>query len=95
MSFYCNAKSILHKLNKGKSVAVTDNFFLKAYFSMAIKAKDLQQEVNVFMNDSSSKYHKILENVHTGGDCIFGDSVALSPQETLSHSTAAFGGFGG
>ena len=31
LSFYSKVKGILHKLKKEKSVAVTDNVFLKAY----------------------------------------------------------------
>ena len=31
---------------------------------MAIESKELQQEVNVFLKDSSSSYHEILENIH-------------------------------
>jgi len=54
-------------LKKEKSVAVTDNIFLKAYFAMVIKAKELHQEVKKgLMKDSSSRYYEIIENIHAG-----------------------------
>ena len=43
--FYSNTKGILHKITKGNSIPDKDDVFLKAYFSMAIEAKELQMEV--------------------------------------------------
>ena len=51
-------------MKKIKSVTVIDNVFLQAYFDMAIEAKELQQEVKHFLEDSSSSYHEILERIH-------------------------------
>ena len=45
-------------------VAITDRVFLKAYFTMAIEAKELQHEVKGFLKGSSSTYAEILENIH-------------------------------
>ena len=42
LNFYSKTKGILHKLTKGNSIATKDDIFLKAYFSMAIEAKELQ-----------------------------------------------------
>jgi len=57
LAFYNKAKSILHKLKKAKSVAVTDNVFLKSYFAIAIEAKEPQQEVEGFLKDTNFIYH--------------------------------------
>ena len=43
---------------------MTDNVFLKAYFAMAIEAKELQHEVKGFLKNPSSTYANILENIH-------------------------------
>ena len=58
------AKSILHKLKKGKSVTVTNNVFLKACSVISIEAKEIQQEVKVVLKDSNLSYHEMLERIH-------------------------------
>ena len=42
LHFYSKAKSVLFKLNKHKSVVIGDDVFLRAYFSKAIEAPELQ-----------------------------------------------------
>jgi len=63
LAFYSKAKSTLHKLKKSKSVTVTDNVFLKAYFVMAIEADELQQEIKGFLKYSSFSYHENIERI--------------------------------
>ena len=41
LAFYSKLKGILYKLKKGDYVAVTDDVFLKAYFSMVIEGLEL------------------------------------------------------
>jgi anthranilate/para-aminobenzoate synthase component I len=64
LTFYSKSKGIIHKLKKGNSVAVHDEVFLKAYFSMAIDAPELQSEVKKFLKDTSVSYSETLENIH-------------------------------
>ena len=37
---------------------------MKAYFAMAIEAKELQQEIKGFLKDSMSSYNEVLERIH-------------------------------
>ena len=48
LHFYSRSKSILHKLKKNKSIAVTDDIFLRAYFAKVIEAPELQTEVKSY-----------------------------------------------
>jgi len=64
LSFYSKTKGILHKLTKGNLIATKDDIFLKAYFSMAIEAKELQTEVKGFLRDTSATYSETLELIH-------------------------------
>ena len=61
----CADQHILHKLKKSKLYAVTDDVFPKAYFAMAVKVKELHQEIKGFLNDSNLTYNEILEKIHT------------------------------
>ena len=45
-------------------VAVHDEVFSKAYFSMAIDAPELQSEVKKFLKDPAASYSETLENIH-------------------------------
>jgi len=54
LSFYSKTKGILHKLTKGNLIAAKDDVFLKAYFVIAIEAKELQTEVKGFLRDTSA-----------------------------------------
>ena len=51
LSFYSKTKDILHKPTKGNLTTTKDDIFLKAYFSMAIEAAELQTEVKGFLRD--------------------------------------------
>ena len=64
LAFYLKVKGVLHKLKKGKSVAVTDNMFLKAYFAMVIEASELQTKVRDFLKDTTKSYMEIFEEIH-------------------------------
>jgi len=46
-------------------ITATDNIFFKAYFSMAIEVKELQQEVKEFLRDTNAVYAETLELIHT------------------------------
>ena len=45
-------------------MAVTDDFFLKAYFKTVIEALELQTEVREFLKYTTKTYTKILEEIH-------------------------------
>jgi len=62
--FYSKTKGIFHKITKGNSITVKGDVFLKAYFLMAIEAKELQTEVKSFLRDTSSTYSETLELIH-------------------------------
>ena len=93
LSFYSKAKGVLHKLKKHDSVAVTDDIFLKAYFSMTIEAPELQTEVKRFLKDTDSLYSEILEIIHadyraqTTGKDIIGASGVNTTTSPLSRRT--------
>ena len=65
LTFYSKSKGIIHRLKKTNSIAVTDEIFLKAYFSMAIDAPELQSEVKKFLKDPTSSYGTTLEAIHS------------------------------
>ena len=44
LSFYFKSKSTLYKIKRSKLIAVTDNIFLKAFFSKEISVEELQAE---------------------------------------------------
>ena len=64
LQFYSKSKSIVHKLKRDKSVAVTDDIFLRAYFSKVIEAPELQTEVRKLIKDKKGSYKSILEEIH-------------------------------
>lgn len=64
--FYSKTKGILHKITRGNSITIKGDVFLKAYFLMAIEAKDLQTEVNSFLRDTSATCLVTLELIHAG-----------------------------
>ena len=64
LQFYSKSKSILHKLKRDTSVAVTDDVFLRAYFSKVIEAPELQDEVKKLIKDKTGSYESILELIH-------------------------------
>ena len=49
LAFYKKLEGIIHKLKRGNFVAVTDDVFLKAYFTMGVKAFELQTEARSFL----------------------------------------------
>jgi hypothetical protein len=65
LTFYSKSKGIIHRLKKTNYIAVTDEIFLKAYFSMAIEAPELQPEVKKFLKDPASSYGATLESIHS------------------------------
>jgi len=64
LSFYSKTKGIIHKLTNGNSIAAKDGVFLKAYFSMAIEAKELQTEVKCFLLGTNATYSETLKIIH-------------------------------
>ena len=64
LAFYSQAKKLLHKLTVGKSVAVTDDVFLKAFMAKVIEAPELQTEAKQFLMEGSGTYAEILENIY-------------------------------
>ena len=64
LSFYSKTKGILHKLTKGNSITAKGDVFLKAYFSMAISAKELRTEVKGFLQDTNATHSETLELIH-------------------------------
>jgi hypothetical protein len=65
LTFNSKSKGIIHRLKKTNLITVTDEIFLKAYFSMAIEAPELQSEVKKFLKDPSSSYGATLESIHS------------------------------
>ena len=65
LTFYSKSKGILHRLKRENSVAVHGAVFLKAYFSMAIDAPELQSEVKKFLKDPTASYSQTLESIHS------------------------------
>ena len=63
LSFYSSSKKILHKLKKSKSIAVTDNVFLKSYFAKVIQTPELQHEVKNLLKGDKASYGAILEMI--------------------------------
>ena len=62
--FYSKVKGLLFKLKKVKSVAVTDDVFLRAYFAKVIQAPELQTEVKKLITDKNGDYESILQLIH-------------------------------
>ena len=62
--FYSKVKGLLFKLKKVKSVAVTDDVFLRAYFAKVIQAPELQTEVKKLITDKDGDYESILQLIH-------------------------------
>ena len=62
---YSNSKKCLHNLKKGKSIAVTDDTFLRAYCTIRIEAAELQHEMKKVLKDLKYSYANILENIHS------------------------------
>ena len=64
LQFYSKSKSVVYKLKRDNSVAVTDDIFLRAYFSKVIEAPELQTEVRKLIKDKAGSYESILEDIH-------------------------------
>ena len=64
-AFYSKAQKLISKLLDGKSIAVTDDVFLKCYFSKIITVPELQDSVKEFVKESAPKYEVVLENVRS------------------------------
>ena len=65
LTFYSQSKGTIHRLKRSNSAAVMDEVLLKAYFSMAIDATELQSEVKKFSKDITSSYLPTLEVIHS------------------------------
>jgi len=64
LEFYSSAKKILHRLKVAKSVAVSDDSFLRSFFAKAIDVPELQEATKQFLKQFNVKTEDILESVH-------------------------------
>jgi len=80
LSFYSKSKSTLHKLKKPKSIAVTDDVFLKAFFAKAISVDKLQKESKKLLKDGTETCAEIIESIRS-------DYRALETGELMRDTT--------
>ena len=57
-------KKVTYKLRENKSIAVTDNTFLKAFLSGSISCEDLKTEAKGFLMEGTETYDKIMDKIH-------------------------------
>ena len=65
LPFYDRITQVLEKLKDAKSVAVTDDMFLRAYLAKAISCEELQTEAKKLLQHNEDSYDTILEDVLT------------------------------
>ena len=65
LPFYSKVTKVLDKLQQEKSVAATDDVFLRAFLAKAISCEELQTEVKKFLQDGKGTYDQILEDILT------------------------------
>ena len=61
LAFYSSSKRILYKLKKSKSIAASDDVFLKSYFAKHIEVPELQHEVKELLKGSPDSYLSIID----------------------------------
>ena len=61
LAFYSSSKILLHKLKKNTPIAVTDDIFLKSYFSKVLETPELQHEANKLLKGEGPR--PILKNL--------------------------------
>merc|ERR1740124_424761 len=65
LSFYSKSKSTLHKLKKSKSIAVTDDVYLKAFFEKSISVNKLQGKSKKLLKGGTETCAEILASIHS------------------------------
>ena len=65
LPFYNRVTQVLEKLKDAKSVAVTDDMFLRAYLAKAISCEELQTETKKLLQHNEESYDTILQDVLT------------------------------
>ena len=58
--FHSQSKKLLFKLEKEKSIAITDNIFLRTYFEKVIEVPVLLTEVKKLLKGEHTSYNSIL-----------------------------------
>ena len=74
--FYSGVKKVTHKLQKVKSIAITDDTFLKAFLSGSISCEDLQTKSKRFLMEGTETYNIIMDKIH-------GDYCAQTSEEQI------------
>ena len=64
LAFIANPRESFTNSKRGNSVAVADDVFLKAYFTIVIKNPEFQTEVRRFLNNPLKTYTQTLEPIH-------------------------------
>jgi len=82
--FYSDAKHIIHKLRKEKSVALKDDTFLRAFFAGIINVPELKEVTKKFLTVHSKTTEAILDLVHA-------DFRAMSTKEHMVDGISAKG----
>ena len=62
--FYSGVKKVTHKLWEARSMAVTNDTFLKAFLSGSISCEDLNTEAKGFLVEGTETYDKIMDKIH-------------------------------
>jgi hypothetical protein len=64
LKFYSAFKTIRYKLQTSKSVAITDDNFLRSFLARTIDVPELQEETKKFLKEPNTPYSVILEKIH-------------------------------
>lgn len=64
LPFYNSVKKLLHQLKEHKSIAVTDDVFLKSFFAKIIETPELQHEAKKLLKDGGETCIEILDLTH-------------------------------
>jgi len=65
LSSYSKSKSTLHKIKKSKYIDVTDDVFLKVFFTKVISVDKLQDDSKKILNGGNETCSEILESIHS------------------------------
>ena len=63
LPFYSKVSKVLEKLRQAKSVAVTDDVFLRAFLGKAISCEELRHEAKRFLQDGKGTHNEILDDI--------------------------------
>ena len=62
--FYMGVKKFVHQLQEGKSIAVTNDTFIKVFLGKSISYEELHTEAKWFLKEGSATYNVILDKIH-------------------------------